>query len=71
MASDISLDFVEEFELFEKPKSNPKKLHALNVEFEANPKLEQSYDSSESLSFDTSIDFTEEFDTSPNQKKLL
>lgn len=70
MASDISLDFVEEFELFEKPKSNPKKLHALNVESEAYPKLEQNYDSSESLSFDTSIDFTEEFDTSPNQKKL-
>lgn len=62
LASDISIDFVEEFELFEKPKSNPKKLHALNVESEAYPKLEQNYVFSESLSSDISIDFAEEFE---------
>jgi len=73
IASDISLDFVEEFELFEKPKSNTKKVHALNLESEAYPKLEQNNVSSESLSSDISNDFIEEFElfekSNLNQKK--
>lgn len=62
LASDISIDFVDEFELFEKPKSNPKKLHTLNVESVVSPKLEQNYVSSKSSDSDISIDFAEEFE---------
>lgn len=62
LASDISIDFVDEFELFEKPKSNPKKLHTLNVESVVSPKSKQNYVSSKSSDSDICIDFAEEIE---------